>query len=620
MKTKIAMAIAALGSMAIANAQTAALSNVVIIAKPIVEEIRLDAQSTTSSVVGEEQLKDLNAADLASALRRTPGVSIARYNPVGSFGGDQGGAVFIRGMGSSRPGSEIKTYIDGVPFYMPVWNHPLLDMLPMNGMSSVTVNKSPQPHITGNNFASIQLETKRPVQEGVTGNVRASAGKFNTTLEQADISGKVDGLEYSFAQGYAKSNGHRANADGQLNNAMGRISTKLNNNWTAGVSFLAVNTKAGDPGDGSARYNIRADSVSAFMTHQHVDVNGEFRVYKNSGKSEWLNYTAPWGAPNQNSQYDFEMNGIRWKESVKVAADTKVIAGIDYDTMSGTPTAGSPTFKITSPYGSVVRTSALNANWALVSSATLRAYQHNYYASSTSPALGFSLVSNTVTYFINASKGVNYAGLDGPALNAVGGRNDTWKTLKTEKADHLEVGAKFTPNDKTQVDVSVFKDRVSDRYYNTGGMGGSFFSTGAFTNQGGEATLRQQVSANWSAFVGASFLDPSISNLPYAPKRSYTFGVNGKAGPLKLAVDAQNQSDFYSMNWGRENGGVSASNTEKLPGFTVVNARVAYPSPALGKRGEYFVAVENLTNTSYAYTSTRPMPGRWAQVGLMASF
>ncbi len=614
MKTKIAIAIAALGGATFAHGQTASLQDVVIIAKPIVEEMRLDGQSTTSSVVGEEQLKDLNAADLASALRRTPGVSIARYNPVGSFGGDQGGAVFIRGMGASRPGSEIKTYIDGVPFYMPVWNHPLLDMLPMNGMSSVTVNKSPQPHITGNNFASIHLETKRPVQEGVTGNVRASAGKFNTTLEQADISGKADGLEYSFAQGYAKSSGHRANADGQLNNAIGRIATKLNNNWTAGVSFLAVDTKAGDPGgDGNDRYNIRANSVSAFLQHQHADVNGEFRMYKNSGKSEWL-YNVMGGAN------DFEMSGARWKESIKVAADTRVIAGVDYDTMGGkTPMANMPTFKITSPYGSIVRTSAVNADWSLVSSATLRAYQHNYYASSTSPALGFSLVSNTVTYFINASKGVNYAGLDGPALNAVGGRNDTWKNLKTEKADHLEVGAKFTPNDKAQIDISVFKDSVSDRYYNTG-MGGSFFSTGAFTNQGGEATFRQQVSASWSAFVGASFLDPSISNLPYAPKRSYSVGLIGKAGPFKLAVDAQSQSDFYSMNWGRENGGVSASNTEKLPGFTVVNARVAYPSAALGKRGEYFVAVENLTNTSYAYTSTRPMPGRWAQVGLMASF
>ena len=609
MKTKIALAIAALGGVTFANAQTASLQDVVIVAKPILEEQRLDGQSTTSSVVGEEQLKDLNAADLASALRRTPGVSIARYNPVGAFGGDQGGAVFIRGMGASRPGSEIKTYIDGVPFYMPVWNHPLLDMLPLNGMSSVTVNKSPQPHITGNNFASIHLETKRPVQDGVTGNVRASVGKFNTTLEQADIAGKSDGLEYSFAQGYAKSNGQRPSADGELNNAMGRIATKLNSNWTAGVSFLAVNTKAGDPGAATDRYNIHANSMSAFLQHQHADVNGEIRVYKNSGKSEWVT----------GGNSEFSMDGVRWKESIKVASDTRVIAGVDYDSMSGKTGMGDmPTFKITSPYGSVVRTSALNGDWSLVSSATLRAYQHNYYASSTSPALGFSLVSNTVTYYINASKGVNYAGLDGPALNSVGW-DSSWKNLKTEKADHLEVGAKFTPNDKTQLDVSVFKDRVSDRYYTTGYQG-SFLSTGAFTNQGGEATLRQQLAANWSAFVGASFLDPSISNLPYAPKSSYTVGVNGQAGPFKLAVDAQNQSDFYSLNWSRTGGGTSASNADKLAGFTVVNARVAYPTAALGKRGEYFVAVENLTNTSYAYTSGRPMPGRWAQVGLVASF
>ncbi len=607
MKTKIALAIAALTGATCVNAQTASLQDVVIIAKPIVEEQRLDGQSTTSSVVGEEQLKDLNAADLASALRRTPGVAIARYNPVGSFGGDQGGAVFIRGMGASRPGSEIKTYIDGVPFYMPVWNHPLLDMLPMNGMSSVTVNKSPQPHITGNNFASIHLETKRPVQEGLTGNVRASVGKFSTTLEQADIAGKSDGLEYSFAQGYAKSNGHRANADGELNNAMGRVATKLNSNWTAGVSFLAVNTKAGDPAVANDRYDIHANSISAFVTHQHADVNGEIRVYKNSGKTKWVT----------GGNSEFTMDGVRWNESIKLAPDTRVIAGVDYDAMSGKTGMGDmPIFKITSPYGSVVRTSALNADWSLVSSATLRAYQHNYYASNTSPALGASLVSNTVTYYINASKGVNYAGLDGPALDSVG-LNDTWKNLKSEKADHVEVGAKFTPGDKTQVEVSVFKDRVSDRYYNSAG---SFYSTGAFSNQGGEVTWRQQLGAHWSAFVGASFLDPSISNLPYAPNRSYTVGVNGKAGPFKLAVDAQNQSDFYSLNWDRTNGGSSASNPNKLAGFTVVNARLAYPSAALGKRGEYFVAVENLTNTAYAYTSDRPMPGRWAQVGLVVSF
>ena len=89
-----------------------------VTSKPILEEIVVDEYSSVSAVTTEDQLRDQNALDLASALRRTPGIEISRYNPVGGFGGDQGGAVFIRGMGVSRPGSEIKTYIDGIPFYI----------------------------------------------------------------------------------------------------------------------------------------------------------------------------------------------------------------------------------------------------------------------------------------------------------------------------------------------------------------------------------------------------------------------------------------------------------------------------------------------------------------------
>ena len=280
--TKISLAIFTLSNIAFLNAQTV-IPDVVVVAKPIVEEVRLDDRSSISSVVGEDQLRDLNAADLASALRRTPGVSISRYNAIGAYGGDQGGAVFIRGMGTSRPGSEIKTYVDGVPFYMPVWNHPLLDMLPINGMSSVTVYKSPQPHINGNNFASINLETKQANEDGVKGNVRTSVGTYKTVMEQADITGKTETLNYTLAQGHSRSSGQRANSDGQLNNAMGKITNKIDKNWSTGLSILAIDTKAGDPNDSPAHYNIRANSISAFVKHDHENTSGEFRIYQNSG-------------------------------------------------------------------------------------------------------------------------------------------------------------------------------------------------------------------------------------------------------------------------------------------------------------------------------------------------
>ncbi len=212
-----------------------------VVASPIIEENHLDLFSSMSSVVTEAQLRDQNALDLASALRRTPGVEITRFNPVGSFGGNEGGGVFIRGMGASRPGSEIKTYIDGIPLYMGVWGHPLLDLLPVNGMESITVYKGPQPQINGNNFGSINLTMKNAVDEGLHGNGRISGGMFATVSEQADIAGKFGDFDFMLAQGYARSDGHRDNAGGELRNVMGRLDYHLNEHWTIGTNFLYTN-------------------------------------------------------------------------------------------------------------------------------------------------------------------------------------------------------------------------------------------------------------------------------------------------------------------------------------------------------------------------------------------
>lgn len=276
-------------------APSTTLPPIVVTTNPIVDRIRIDPFSSTSAVVTQSQLRDQNAFDLTTALRRTPGVQISRYNPVGSFGGDQGGAVFIRGMGVSRPGSEIKTYIDGVPFYMGVWNHPLLDMLPVNGMQSITVYKSPQPQINGNNFASINLETKRATEDGVQANARISGGSFSTFIRQADLVGRKGNVDFMLAQGHAQSNGHRPNASGELNNVMGRIGLQLNPNWSVGTSFLYTTNTARDPGDNrvvapavAPQYTTEAGMVSAFLSHRHDNWRGDLRFYFNKGAGNWL--------------------------------------------------------------------------------------------------------------------------------------------------------------------------------------------------------------------------------------------------------------------------------------------------------------------------------------------
>lgn len=634
-KQKLALAISLAFSGASA-AQTTTLPSVVITANPVIEEVRVDAFSSVSAVVTQDQLRDQNAVDLASALRRTPGVEISRFNPVGAFGGAEGGAIFIRGMGGSRPGSEIKTYIDGLPFYMGVWNHPLLDLLPVNGMQSITVYKSPQPQTNGNNFASINLETRRATEEGVHGDARLSAGSFGTFIEQANLFGRQGNVDWMLAQGHAQSNGQHANSDGQLNNAIGRIGLRLNENWTASASFVYVDNKARDPGDNrlaapaiAPQYNTQAGMISAGLSHVHESWRGEFRVYTNRGEGSWLDQPSPDGDTLTN----FQMSGLRWKEEFSPWTGGKLVAGVDYDQTSGDVkykrvapaprgTFDTPTFRITSPYVALSQQVPLNQDWALVPSAALRYYDSNQFQSKTAPLAGLSLVSEKLTLFANVSRGINYPGLETTVLsNLIKPLGKSWEQLSAEELDHAEIGVKFSPTSATQIDASIFNDKVKNRYV----FGfppavpppPQFINLGSYRIRGAELAIRQAIGADWTVFGGVTLLDPSIDNLPYTPDRAFTVGVNGQAGPIRVAFDAQYQSEVWALNRARAAGAI---NTDKVDGFTVANLRLSYPLPALGKKGEVFVFVENLFDASYAYRPGYPMPGTSGQLGLSASF
>jgi len=135
----------AFSTTAIAQFSTVELAETSVVGTSVIDQNNVDSFASLTTVVDQEQIRDLNALDLSSALRRTPGVVVSRFNPVGSFGDAEGGAVYIRGMGASHPDSEIKIYIDGVPFYIGAWGHPLLDLLPINAMQSISVYKGPQP-------------------------------------------------------------------------------------------------------------------------------------------------------------------------------------------------------------------------------------------------------------------------------------------------------------------------------------------------------------------------------------------------------------------------------------------------------------------------------------------
>jgi iron complex outermembrane receptor protein len=653
-KTKLAIATSLLVT---GHVYAQSVPHVIVTAKPDIAEVEIDKFSSTSAVITDETIRDLHAADLASALRNTPGTQISRYNPVGSYGGAEGGSIFIRGMGLSRPGSEIKTYIDNVPMYMPIWNHALLDLLPVNGMKDITIYKSAQPQVNGNNFASINMNTKTAgPKNGISGNGRVSYGSYNTVIEQVDMAGRFNDVDFNLAQGFSKSNGQRANASGQLNNIMGGLGLKLDQNWSVGVSGMAINNTASDPGSTSMpapaiapSYDSSAQMVTAYIKHRYEAVEGEFRFYSNTGKGNINNDNGQGGWGTEDNP--FTMQGFRWKESITPWADGNLVLGLDYDTTYGSVTQTSPgagmaipylpppvvpptvktnlpTLKLTSPYLGLSHNFRLGDAWSVQPSAGVRTYQNNYFASKAAPYGGISLISDTITLFANASKGINYPGLEGPAMNAANAvwakrfgakGNNSWTNLSPEEMNHLEVGGKFYPDKKSRIDLSLFQDSISNRYTFTENPPiVNWVTVGQYTTKGVELSGQREIIPELTGFLGWTYLNNNSNvNLPYMPQNAFNAALTGYVYKFRVSVDAQYQTSIYTQNLARNS---AYTNTTKVDGFAVANARISYPIPELGKKGEVFVMVENIFNQQYSYRQGYPMPSTWGSVGLSASF
>jgi hypothetical protein len=169
------------------------LEEVKVVASPIIEGNRVDDYGNRVTTVTGKQVEDLNALDFPSALRRTPGVTISRYNIVGSYGGDQGGSIYIRGMGGERPGAEIQTLVDGRPSFVGIWTHPLMDLMSVSNLGHVDVYKGAQPVLYGNSsYGVVNVVTKRMIEEGFTTTIRSAYGSYNTLDEYFEHGGKKE--------------------------------------------------------------------------------------------------------------------------------------------------------------------------------------------------------------------------------------------------------------------------------------------------------------------------------------------------------------------------------------------------------------------------------------------
>jgi len=618
-----------------ADAPVVKLPDFDAVATPLAGLPSADRFAGATTTVGTEQLKDLAPLDFASALRRTPGVTITRYNQIGAFGGTEGGAVFLRGLGASRPGGEIRTTFDGVPVMNGLFNHPLLDLLSLDAAAALEVHHRAAPLEFGSTFGAVNVATPRVAETGRVLRASLAGGSFGTVLESVAAGERTaGGTDYFFSQGYRRSDGARPDAEGSLANWFFRAGQALNEHWSVSYRVNRSDNRTRDPGalgatTGSTRGEIYAtrDWIHLGVAEWNYDAtSGAVRVYRNDGHGDWVRRELSGEADNFNT---WRLEGVRWRQTLRIGAG-EVLIGADYDTQRGTsvsqPRSGpavvfrSGTTGLFSPYAGV------NHEWrvrgvSVTPSLGVRYYEHDTFGSRWSPQAGLVVAGPETQLRLGASRAVNFPGLEVQTLSAfIPPLGDSWTHLRPEEAEQVEVAVRQALGARAAATLTLFQNDVSDRYVIAfpPPPPPRYTNVGAYRTRGAELATELSPRDDLKLFFGATWLNNKPASLPYAPRQTYTGGVNWRfAAGWQLSVDA---SYVSAMHVAAANRAAGAANPVAVGAQAAVNARLVRRFALGGDVIEVFVAGENLTDRDFAYAPGYPIPGvnglvgvRWAR-------
>jgi outer membrane cobalamin receptor len=603
---------------------------VTVTATPILEGVRVDALAGTIDTVGRAQIEDLNAQDIASALRRLPGMAISRYNPVGSYGGGDGGAVFVHGQGAGRPGAEIATMVDGVPKFVGVWTHPLLDLLSVDLVRRVDVYKGAQPVLLGNMaFATVDLVSRRRTTPGLGARVTAAYGSFDTSAFTLLQDGRKGRFDWLVSASHRQSDGHRANADGRTRAVFSRAGVALAPGWDLSLTLDLSDGRAHDPGvEGAAPTPVTplfqsSDGMGILtLTRRHGDEAGFVKLYYDDGSIDWLQWDAT-KAEGFSTLTDWRNYGLKAQERFAVLGRGEVTVGFDVDAYGGQsreerplgPTPlGDLRFRSTAGYAAYQHTSGDRVK--VTPSAGARYTDSREFGGQWGGQAGVAVSGGFGQAHLRWAHAFNLPGVWVAALYQGYGRGEEWRSLEPERVDHWELGYARSLGARARVDLVLFRDDVENalRFVAPPPPPPSFANIGRYRASGVEASVTLEPASGLSLMAGVTAMETQPSDIPYAPATTWVAGAVYARGRLRVSLDAQSVGETWFGNLRYP------APLKAVAPFFVVNGRMGWRLGEKARGAELYVAGENLTDRSYEYRPGYPMPGASAMAGVAWGF
>ncbi len=614
------------GSMG-AQGATNAPTEILVTASPITQHEKVGPDGGPVSVIGRAQLERLNAQELTTALRQVPGVAISRYNPLGSYGGEHGGSVYIRGQGAGRPGSEIKIYSDGAPRESGVWSHPIMDMAPVDFAESISVFKGPQPQAYPGTFGAVNIETLKRRAPGAESELHIGGGSDDTLLGSFAHGGKLDGFDYYAGAAHKESDGHRPHGDARLDNQFVRLGAALSESDRLSYILQRTDNWSRDPGPVDQPTPLRDRFATKTLTHvlrldnRHDCGEGFSLFYYDAGEIRWAKDHLN-GAETPAGSSDTDWDNYGFRSSYEAPIDAFTLTGsLDLESSGGqsknTTTTGAVPFRFRDRFTTVAPYLGARYAWdaggfTVTPSAGARYYHNSEFDSETAPCAALTVEKHDVQLFVTHARGVHY-----PGVFVKGVAASTLDRLEAEVMDNTEAGVRWELPQRAAVQASVFHFEGDNRLqYTPNGL----LNVGEIRADGAELAVHVCPRDDVALFTGLTYLDPDSGTTPRMPDFSFSAGASFTVlRAAKLDLDAEYVGDQYAYN-GRS-GMPSAQDLEKVGRHLVVNAKVSLNLAAVsGLQGEFYVAAENVTDENYEFLPGYPMPGTTYFTGLRLKF
>ena len=628
-----AAVLAAAATRAAATNEVVALPPVVVTASPVTQAESVSKDGAESVLVAREQLSLLNAQDLPPALRQVPGVTISRYSPIGSYGGAQGGSVYVRGLGTARPGGEVRMYTDGAPRESGMWSHPLMDSMPIDFAESVRVQKSPHPARYSGTFGAVDVETRRRRAPGHEAEVDLVYGGYNTFLS-AGSAGLKEGPVYAYGcMSYKYSDGYRDHNTSILKSAFGRLGADLSEHERIGFVYQRTDSKVEDPGEigkptpRTDRFDLATDLYTARFDTDRENLTGFSLVAFERGVIDWWQdglCKTPTGAMDGNAHTEWLNFHFRNFYDWNVVQGLWLRAGLDLAHEDGetetrnlrngkVPFSADGELTTVAPYVGARYDFRLSDDWTLTPSVGSRGYFHSQYDGEWAPDAALTLDwREKAQLFVTGSRGVHYPGVYTRAVAADYARD----TLDAEVMNYLAGGAKVALDESFDVLATVFHtdaqnriDKTARGYVNAGGMRAT----------GVELSAHGRLTDDLAFFAGLTYTNPETAPVSRLPRWTATAGGTWTICPyLKWTLDGQFIDRMYAYSVRASS---DAADLTELKEGVLINTRLAVPLESFSPvQGEIFAALENLADRNYEYYPGYPMDGIMWYVGTRIQF